>query len=197
VKVLTTRLAAGRPSIVVRVTDSQSGVDPLSLLLLYKTSQLGAVDFDPATGIAVFSIPKDDDALDAGPAFMRIVASDFQESKNVSTPGDQAMPNTRFLGVRFDVVRRPVVTWVAPVKGSCVPRKVELQAAASSPASISSVGFYDGKRQVARVKKSEAGIYRALWRSGGAKRGAHELTAVASDTAGRESRVSRVVRVCA
>jgi hypothetical protein len=125
-----------------------------------------------------------------------VVASDFQETKNVSTPGDEAMPNTRFLGARFDVVQRPVVTWIAPTKGSCVPRKAELQVAAASPAPISSVGFYDGKRQVARVRNSEAGIYRATWRSGGAKRGAHELTAVASDTAGRESRVSRIVRVC-
>ena len=197
VKVLTTRLAAGRPSIVVRVTDSQSGVDPLSLLLLYKTAQIGAFDFDPVTGIAVFEIPKDEIALDAGPAFMRVVASDFQETKNVSTPGDEAMPNTRFLGARFDVVRRPVVTWLVPVKGSCVPRRAELEVAASSPAAISSVGFYDGKRQVARVRKGEAGIYRAIWRTGGAKRGAHELTAVASDTAGRESRVTRILRVCA
>jgi hypothetical protein len=89
-----------------------------------------------------------------------------------------------------------VVTWVTPTKGACVPRKAELLAAAASPAPISSVGFYDGKRQVARVKKSEAGIYGAIWRNGGVKRGAHELTAVVSDTAGRESRASRVVRVC-
>jgi len=196
VKVLTTRLAAGRPSIVVRVTDSQSGVDPLSLLLLYKTSQIGAYGFDQETGIAVFVLPKDVDELNAGPAFMRVVASDFQETKNVSTPGDEAMPNTRFLGARFDVVRRPVVTWITPTKGSCVPRKAELLVAAASPAPISSVGFYDGKRQVARVKKSEAGTYRTTWRSEGAKQGTHELTAVASDTAGRESRASRAVRVC-
>ncbi len=196
VKVLTTRLAAGRPSIVARVTDAQSGVDPLSLLLLFKNLQIGAYDFDPATGIAVFAFPKDLDELAPGPEFMRVVASDFQETKNVSTPGDEAMPNTQFLGVRFDVVRRPVVTWITPVKASCVPRKAELLVAAASPAPISSVGFYDGKRQVARVKKSEAGIYRAIWRSGGAKRGVHELIAVASDTAGRESRASRVVRVC-
>lgn len=196
VKVLTTRLAAGRPSIVARVTDSQSGVDPLSLLLLYKNLQIGAYEFDSETGVAVFVIPKDGDELAPGPEFMRVVASDFQETKNVSTPGDEAMPNTRFLGVRFDVVQRPVVTWITPVKGSCVARKADLLVAAASPAPISSVGFYDGKRQVARVKKSEAGIYRAIWRNGGAKRGAHELTAVASDTAGRESRVSRTVRVC-
>jgi subtilisin family serine protease len=196
VRVLTTRLAAGRPDIVVRVTDAKSGVDPLSLLLLYKSEQIGAVRFDPKTGIAIFPIPKDSTALLPGPEFMRIVASDFQETKNVSTEGDEAMPNTRFLGARFSVVARPAVTWIAPTRGSCVPRRAELEVAASSPATISSVGFYDGKRQVARVRRSDQGIYRTTWRTGGAKRGRHELTATVSDTAGRESEAARVVRVC-
>jgi len=196
VRVLTTRLATGRPSIVVQVTDVKSGVDPLSLLLLYKNEQISAVRFDSKTGVAVFPIPKDSQPLLAGPEFMRIVASDFQETKNVSTPGDEAMPNTRFLGARFSVVARPVVTWIAPTKGSCLPRTTELQVSASSPATISSVGFFDGKRQVARVKKSDQGIFRATWRTGGAKKGPHELTAIVSDTAGREAVAVRRVRVC-
>jgi len=196
VKILTTKLAAGRPSIVARITDAKSGVDPLSLLLLYKNQQIGAIAFDPNTGIAVFSIPKDVTALSPGPEFMRVVASDFQETKNVSTPGDEAMPNTRFLGFRINVANRPVATWVSPVRAACVPRKAELVVAASSSAPISSVGFFDGKRQIARVKRNDAGIYRTIWRTGGAKAGAHELTAVVSDTAGRESRATRAVRVC-
>jgi minor extracellular serine protease Vpr len=196
VKLLTTRLAAGRPSIVARVTDAKSGVDPLSLLLLYKTTQIPAHSFDPQTGIAVFQIPKDVTALTPGPSFMRLVASDFQEAKNVSTPGDEAMPNTRFLGIRIDVVKRPAVTWLAPVPASCAPRKTELLVAASSAAAISSVGFFDGKRQIARVKRSDEGIYRTIWRRAGAKSGTHVLSAVVSDVAGRESRATRTVRVC-
>ncbi|HEU0304238.1 MAG TPA: S8 family serine peptidase [Gaiellaceae bacterium] len=196
IKVLTTRISSGRPTIVAQVSDVKSGVDPLSLLLLYKSEQIGAVRFDPKTGVAVFPIPKDSIALQPGPEFMRIVASDFQETKNVSTPGDEAMPNTRFLGVRFSVVARPAVTWIAPTRASCVAKRAELQVAASSPARISSVGFFDGKRQVARVRKSDQGIFKAIWRTGGAKRGQHTLTAIASDTAGRESQASRIVRVC-
>jgi subtilisin family serine protease len=196
IRVLTTRLATGRPSIVVRVADAKSGVDPLSLLLLYKNEQIGAVRFDSKTGVAVFPIPKDSQPLFAGPEFMRIVAADFQETKNVSTPGDEAMPNTRFLGTRFSVVARPVATWIAPTKGACVRGKAELQVHASSPAAISSVGFFDGKRQLARVRKSDQGIYRTTWRAGGARKGRHALTAIVSDTAGRESEALRAVRVC-
>ena len=196
VQVITTRLATGRPSIVVRVSDAKSGVDPLSLLLLYRTEQIAAVRYDHKTGVAVFPIPKDSQPLLPGPEFMRVVVGDFQEAKNVSTPGDEAMPNTRFLGARFSVVARPVVTWITPTRGACLPRRAELVVAASSPATISSIGFYDGKRQVARVRKSELGIFRAIWRTGGAKKGPHELTAIVSDTAGREAEALRRVRVC-
>jgi hypothetical protein len=124
------------------------------------------------------------------------VAGDFQEAKNVSTPGDEAMPNTRFLGARFSVVARPVVTWITPTRGACLPRRAELVVSASSPSTISSIGFYDGKRQVARVRKSDQGIFRATWRTGGARKGPHELTAIVSDTAGREAEALRRVRVC-
>jgi minor extracellular serine protease Vpr len=196
IRVLTPRLATGRPTIVVKVTDAKSGVDPLSLLLLYKNEQIGAVRFDPKTGLGVFPIPKDSQPLLPGPEFLRIVAWDFQETKNVSTEGDEAMPNTRFLGARFSVVARPVATWIAPTKGACVRGRAELLVHASSPASISSVGIYDGKRQIARVKRSDQGIYRATWRTKGVRRGRHTLTAIVSDTAGRESEAARVVRVC-
>jgi hypothetical protein len=194
--VLTTRLATGRPSIVVQVTDAKSGVDPLSLLLLYRNEQISAVRFDPKTGVAVFPIPKDSQPLLPGPEFMRVVASDFQEAKNVSTPGDEAMPNTRFLGARFSVVNRPVVTWIGPARGSCLPARAELKVSASSPATISSVGFFDGKRQVARVRKSDQGIFSTFWRTRGVRKGPHELTAIVSDTAGREAEALRRVRVC-
>ena len=106
------------------------------------------------------------------------------------------MPNTRFLGARFSVVARPVATWIAPTKGACVRGRAELLVHASSPTSISSVGIYDGKRQIARVRRSDQGIYRATWRTSGVKRGRHTLTAIASDRAGRESEAVRVVRVC-
>ena len=48
VKLITTRLAAGRPTIVAVVKDSQSGVDPLSLVFNYNNNVLlGASAYDP------------------------------------------------------------------------------------------------------------------------------------------------------
>jgi minor extracellular serine protease Vpr len=196
IKVLSTRVGAGRPTIAVRITDALSGVDPLSLIVSLKNTQIGPLSFDPATGVALFSVPKEATRLDAGPAFMRVIASDYQESKNVNTEGTNPLPNTTFEGVRVDVVNRPAVTWLAPNRNACVSRTARLEIVASSPAPISSVGFFDGTRQIARVKKNVAGVYRVTWRTAKVRRGRHTLTAVASDTAGRESRSTRSLRVC-
>ena len=72
--------------------------------------------------------------------------------------GTMAMPNTNFLGI---AVRRPCNgRWSRGSRrprASCVPARRGSSVAASSPAPISSVGFFDGKRQIARVKKNDAG----------------------------------------
>jgi hypothetical protein len=196
INVLSTRVGAGRPTIAVRITDAVSGVDPFSLVLALKTTRINATTYDPASGIALFPIPKEVNKIEPGPLFVRVIASDYQESKNVNTEGTNPLPNTTFKGVRVDLVNRPAATWLAPGKGSCVTRKASLQVLASSPSPISSVGFFDGKRQIARVRKNVEGVYRTNWSTRGAKRGRHTLTAVVSDTAGRESRAARVVRVC-
>jgi subtilisin family serine protease len=195
VTLLTTRVSAGRPTIVARIRDAASGVDPLSLLLLFGTSQLGAISYDTATGIAVFSIPRETNPLRPGTEFMRIFASDFQETKNINTEGTNPMPNSRFRGVRMEVVNRPAVSWIAPNRGACLPARTRLQVVATSPAVVSSVGFFLGNRQIARVRRNTAGIYTVNWRPRGAK-GTHVLRAVASDVAGREGEASRSVRIC-
>jgi hypothetical protein len=194
-------VSTGRPTIVARVTDALSGVDPHSLLLEFGTGfnqlRVGATSYDPKTGIAIFSIPRDGRPIDAGPEFMRIIASDYQETKNIHTEGVDPMPNTRFGGVRFTVVARPTVSWIQPTAGKCLtkPRAV-LQVVAGSNAVVSSVGLFDGKRQIARVRKNVAGVYTFNWKTTGKRRGKHTLTAVASDTRGREAEVTRVVRIC-
>src|SRR5438874_9743784 len=53
VKLLTTRVSAGRPTIVVQTRDTQSGVDPMSVTVGYKGALVGATAYDPDTGIAV------------------------------------------------------------------------------------------------------------------------------------------------
>ena len=87
VKLLTTRVAGGRPTIVLQTFDSQSGVDPLSLTIGYHGVLIGATSYDPVTGIAVFPLPASVPPLKAGTARLRMVSSDFQEAKNVDTVG--------------------------------------------------------------------------------------------------------------
>jgi hypothetical protein len=127
---------------------------------------------------------------------MRIFASDFQETKNIHTEGVNPMPNSRFRGIRMEVVTRPTITWILPSKNACLPARAKLQVVAGSNAVISSVGFFDGNRQIGRVRRNNAGIYELNWRTAGKKRGAHTLTAVVSDTRGREAEATRKVRLC-
>ncbi|HEX2428716.1 MAG TPA: hypothetical protein VHI53_12350, partial [Gaiellaceae bacterium] len=61
---------------------------------------------------------------------------------------------------------------------------------------ISSVGFFDGNRQIGRVRKNVAGLYELNWRTTGKRKGTHVLRAVASDIRGREAEASQSVRVC-
>jgi minor extracellular serine protease Vpr len=195
VALITRRVASGRPTIVAKVRDAGSGVDPLSLLLIFGTLQVGATQYDPDTGIAIFSIPRESLTLTPGPEFMRVFASDFQETKNIHTEGVNPMPNSRFRGIRLAVVARPTISWILPNRGACLPARTKLQVVASSNATISTVGFFEGRRQIGRVRRNVAGIYELNWRPRG-KRGAHVLTAVVSDTRGREAEATRTVRLC-
>jgi minor extracellular serine protease Vpr len=197
VALITRRVSAGRPTIVARVRDAASGVDPLSLLLLFGTSQLGATSYDPETGVAVFSIPRDANPLEPGPEFMRVFASDNQETKNIHTEGVNPMPNSRFRGIRMEVRNGPTITWILPNRNACLPaRRAKLMVVAGSRESVSSVGFFDGNRQIGRVRRNVAGIYELNWRTAGKRRGPHTLTAIVSDTRGREAEAVRQVRIC-
>ncbi len=200
VQILTRTISSGRPTIVAKVADAKSGVDPYALQLFFGPSQrrssVGATLWDPATGIAAFSVPRESLALEAGPQFMQVVASDYQESKNISTDSDSPLPNTRFAGFRAEAVNRPTVTWVTPAKGRCLAPRQQLLVVANDNVQISSVGFFDGNRQIGRVRKNVAGLYEMTWRTSGKRKGAHTLTAVASDVRGREAEASQSVRVC-
>jgi hypothetical protein len=200
VQMLTKRLSSGRPTVVARIVDAKSGVDPLSLQLYFGPSQrrttVGATLFDPATGIAAFSIPREALPLAPGTQFMQLVASDYQEAKNINTESKNPLPNTRFAGLRAEAVKRPTVTWATPVKGKCVAARQTLLVVANDNVQISSVGFFDGNRLIGRVRKNVAGLYELGWRTTGKRKGTHVLTAVASDIRGREAQASQTVRVC-
>ena len=102
---VTTRVSAGRPTLVVRVLDiggggvfdPGSGIDVLSLTIGYRNVLVGAAAYDPASGIAVFPLPTAAPALRPGSLSLAMLASDNQEAKNVNVAGDDIAPNT---GVR-------------------------------------------------------------------------------------------------
>src|SRR5207244_6429736 len=106
-RVLTLRVAAGRPTIVARVLDAKSGVDPLSLTIAYNGALVGASLYDPVSGLAVFSLPPVAPTIRAGKTRLAITASDFQESKNLATIGSDLMPNTVFKAVTLRGVKGP------------------------------------------------------------------------------------------
>ena len=199
---MTKRVAAGRPTIVVRVHDveprphSMSGVDPTSLVLAYRGVLLGASAYDAASGIAVFSIPSNAPALPARDVPAITVAADYQESKNIVTPGGSILPNTTFKGLRLRVRKGPAVTWIFPSSGSCLRTEATLVVAASSTGKLSRVQFFDGPRPIATVTKSNSGLFAAGWILGKrVARGRHILRAVVTG-AGRQVAASRPVRVC-
>ena len=198
IRLLTTRVAAGRSLVAARVTDAGAGVDPLSLVIAYRGVLVGAAAYDSGTGLALFPIPR------AAPPFRTsrtrtpaiLLASDFQEAKNVDQAGENVLPNTRFQPTRLSVVGGPVLTWLAPGARTCAARREGLLVAASSTARIRSVRFYDGKRGIATVRRNVAGLYSATWRAGRAAEGRHVLRAVVLDRRGRAFTARRVVRVC-
>jgi len=200
VQILTRNISSGRPTIVAKVSDAKSGVDPLALQLFFGPSQrrssVGATLWDPATGIAAFSIPREALPLEAESQFMQVVASDYQESKNINTDSDSPLPNTRFAGFRAEARNRPTVTWITPEKGKCLAARQKLVVVANDNVQISSVGFFDGNRQIGRVRKNVAGLYEMTWRTTGRRKGAHTLTAIASDVRGREAEAKQTVRIC-
>jgi subtilisin family serine protease len=200
VRILTRRLSSGRPTVVAKITDAKAGVDPMSLQLFFgpstRQSTVGATLWDPETGIAAFSVPREALALSTGTQFMQVVASDFQESKNINTDSDSPLPNTRFAGLRAEAVNGPTITWVTPEKGRCLAARQKLLVVANDNVQISSVGFFDGNRQIGRVRRNVAGLYELTWRTSGKRRGAHTLNAVVSDVRGREAEASQTVRIC-
>lgn len=202
VRLLTTRVHAGRPLVVARVVDfpkrgAVSGIDPSSLALGYGNALVGASGYDPENGVVIFELPPAAPGIPARRIGATIVAADFQEAKNLTAPGGAILPNTTNASVRIRGVAGPAATWITPTANACVDRRrQELVVVAASNAALRSVSFFaDGKR-VARQQGTAQQLYVATWQSARAKTGTHRLTVVARDARGREVRATRTVRVC-
>ena len=196
VKLLTTRVSGGRPTIVLQTFDSQSGVDPLSLTIGYRGVLVGATSYDPVTGIGVFPLPQTAPELKPGSAQLRMVSSDFQEAKNIDTVGPSIMPNTRTATTRLNVVSGTAVDWILPAAGSCLAQSQRLVVAASSTGRVKAVRFtVDGKKK-ALAGRAAVGLWGTTLSTTGLPHGRHTLTAVAVDTSGRSVTERRIVSVC-
>ncbi len=196
VRLLTTRVAAGRPTLVVRTTDRQAGVDPFSLVIGYRRVLIGAAAYDPVTGLALFPLPRQAPKLATGTVRAVIASSDFEEAKNVNTTGSNIMPNTRFKEVRIKVVSGPALSWILPEPDACVARQQRLVVSVSATRKLRSVRFVDGARTIGLDRGAGGGLAAITWTTKSARPGRHALEAVATDASGRSVSARRVVRVC-
>jgi len=185
-QLLTTRVTAGRPTLVFRTTDGQSGVDPSSLTIGYRGTLVGTDTYRRASGLAIFVLPQSVPALHPGLLHLRMISSDYQEAKNVDTEGPQIMPNTRTRTVNLRVVAGVSVNWLV---GTCT----RLEVAAGSPRGVAAVRFSIGGRVVATARHGADGVWSATTRS---SRGAHAVVATAVDKTGRTAVAKRMVRAC-
>jgi minor extracellular serine protease Vpr len=193
-KLLTTRVSAGRPTLVFRALDSQSGVDPASLAIGYKGALVAVGSYDWRTGIATFPLPGSVPSLKAGTTVRtKMVASDFQESKNVDTVGDKIMPNTRTASAGMRVVAGVAVDWLSPA--GCLRRGARAMVAAGGPAPLVRVRFLLDGKTFATDRRDDQGIWSAAIERRLAA-GKHVLAAVASDRKGRSARAAVTLRTC-
>jgi hypothetical protein len=195
VRVLTTRVTAGRPLIVAEAADSGSGVDPLSLVINYNNALVGASAYDPLSGLIVFGIPTAAPKFKAGKTNMITMVSDYQEAKNINTVGDTIYPNTRFKSVNLTVVNGPTVTWVQPPARVCALKNDRLVVVAGSTKTVKQVAFTDNGKRVG-VDKNGSGVYSIEWKTAKLKKGTHKLLATVTDTAGHKAAAGRVLKVC-
>ena len=198
-RILTTTVSAGRPTIVARTVDLQSGVDPLSLTIAYGRVAVGAAAYDPISGIAVFPLPAAAPALKVGLTRTILVSGDFQEDKNVDQAGEisSILPNTTFVPLKLQVVDRPTVTWLSPDPGTCAAARTQLVVVAGATKHIRDVHFTEGSgKLISVVEKGVAGLYSTTWKTKGVRRGAQRLRAEVFDDAGNSAVAQLRVRVC-
>jgi hypothetical protein len=185
-QLLTTRVTAGRPTLVFRTTDAQSGVDPRSLTIGYHGSLVGTDTYRRASGLAIFALPGSVPTLAPGRVRLRMISSDYQEAKNVDTTGAQIMPNTRTRTVTLRVVSGVTVNWLV---GSCT----RLEVSAGSPRRVDAVRFSIDGRPFVNAGHGAQGIWSVARRL---PRGTHTVVATAVDTSGHTAVAKRMVGAC-
>jgi subtilisin family serine protease len=192
-QLLTTRVTAGRPTIVFKSIDAKSGVDPQSLTIGFRGRLIAVGTYNPTTGLAVFPLPESVPALRPGRTALRMVSSDFQEAKNIDTSGNKLMPNTRTASTQLHVVDGVTADWLLPAADACAPRRTTLEVVAGSPVGVARVVFSVDGRQRATSRTGSQGLWTARVSLG---RGRHVVVATAVDKRRRTAEVRRMVRTC-
>jgi len=193
-KVITRTVTAGRPTIVVRTLDKQSGVDPYSLVLGYHGVLVAPAIYDPLSGLAVIPLPKAAPALKKGRREAVFSSSDFQESKNVDTSGTDLLPNTRTLLTRLHVVNAPTVSWLVPASGGCVASKADLLLVAAAPGGIKTMRFLLDGKTAGKGHRADVQLWTGKLRKLG--KGKHVLVAVVTNRHGRTAKAKLHFRTC-
>ena len=196
VRVLTTRVSAGRPLLVAQAVDLQSGVDPLSLVVNYNNTLIGASAYDPASGLVLFGIPTAAPKLKAGTTKAIVAASDYQEAKNINTVGNDIYPNTAFLQSKLTVVNGPTVTWIEPPSRVCAFKSDRLVVVAGATKKIKNVTFSDGKHRIGVDKSGPGGVYSVAWNTKSLKKGTRHLLATVTDASGHHAAAGRALKIC-
>jgi minor extracellular serine protease Vpr len=193
-RVLTKTVTAGRPTIVVKTLDRQSGVDPYSIVIGYKGVLVAPAEYDPISGIAIIPLPNAAPVLRAGRRQVLFLSSDFQESKNVDTMGSNLLPNTRTIASRVRVVKKATATWLLPSSGTCVRRGDDLLIAAGAPDGVKRVRFLLDGRKTSSGTRGPVHLWTGTLRK--LRAGRHVLSVVAVTHRGRSVTARIRVRTC-
>jgi subtilisin family serine protease len=193
-RLLTKTVTAGRPTIVLKTLDRQSGVDPYSIVIAYQGNLVAPAEYDPISGIAIIPLPNDAPQLRAGRRLVLSLSSDFQESKNVDTMGKKLMPNTRTIASRLRVVKKPTESWLLPSSGACVRKGDDLLLTAGAPDGIKRVRFLLDGRKISKAVRGPVHLWDGTL--GKLRGGRHVLSAVAVTHRGHRVTVRMRVRTC-
>ena len=201
VRLLTTRVSAGRPLIVAQAVDAGSGVDPLSLVVQLRQRAVGASAYDPLTGLVVFGMPTAGAEAERRARRPSIVAaSDYQEAKNINTVGNDIYPNTAFLQSKLTVVDGPDRD-VDRAAGARV-RAEAATAWSSSPASTTrrsrTSSSATASHRIGVDKSGPGGVYSVAWNTNAPQEGhQHLLSATVDGRVGPHApRPAALIRVC-
>ncbi len=201
VRVITKTLSSGRPTIVAKITDAKSGVDPHSLQLFFgPAARQSTVGAHALRSGRRGSPPSRFRARRSrsGPGRSSCRSSHpTTRSRRTSTRSPTARSRTR--ASRGSAPRpcrgrrsrgsRPRRAGASPRGSACSWSRTTTCRSRPSASSTATA-------QIGRVRKNVAGLYEMTWRTSGKRKGAHVLTAVASDVRGREAEATQTVRIC-